>query len=120
MKAGPSGGEASGTAEQVPPPSHGILAYEDEPLWSAYAREYVFPGLMFAAMMYFLLMHVAVPMWHVGLPTRRPAESFVAQQAEHREADESASADSTAAEATISAPTASASSATRRRARKDE
>lgn len=34
---------------------------EGEPVWATYTREYVLPGLLFCAMLYYLIRHVFMP-----------------------------------------------------------
>ncbi|KAK7197708.1 hypothetical protein NESM_000722800 [Novymonas esmeraldas] len=68
------------------------VAYEDEPHYLMCLREYIIPGVVFVAMVYYLAVHVLAPMRRIVRPTRRSAEEVVAAQ----DGGEDASSDGTA------------------------
>lgn len=77
--------------------SRSTLATPDEPLWAHHVREYVIPVLVFSWMVYYLLRHVAVPMYHVGLPTRRSSQQVLDAHEAEQKAEEEKSEQSAAA-----------------------
>lgn len=48
-------------------------AYDGEPDWMMYTREYVVPAVVFVALASYLVFRVLLPMRHIERPTRRSA-----------------------------------------------
>lgn len=64
----------------MPAPPSSSLAYEDEPHWAMVLREYVIPGAVFAGMLYYLLLHVLLPMRRLNRPTRQAAPTVTTSE----------------------------------------
>ncbi|KAG5502035.1 hypothetical protein JKF63_04312 [Porcisia hertigi] len=56
------------------------LAYQDEPHWLMCLREYCIPAVVFVAMLYYLMVHVCMPMRRLKGLTREFCEEKTSAQ----------------------------------------
>lgn len=62
------------------PPRTSTRVYEGEPYWMMCLREYFIPGVVFIAMLYYLIAHVFLPMRRITRSTRPSPEEVASAQ----------------------------------------